>query len=794
MQVSQIKELDTHAIVGGKTVEAFGMSDSAEFFTVLSDTLYRDKIRAVVREIICNAWDAHIAAGKTDTPIDIRLTESELVIKDFGFGIPHEKLRDIYCVYGSSTKVNDKGQTGGFGLGSKAPFAYSDHFSVANCHAGEKVVCALSRGGENTDGKPSLNVMVRALTEESGVAVTVPIESGDMSAFESNIERVVLEGGINAVLNGERLRAIDYADAEKRGFVVSEAYSLDESRIYLRYGAVIYPISTTDQKIRTLVDHAAKFFGRAFTVILLAKPDTVGVTPSRESLSYSDKTTATVIALLERFVRQMRAAAPQGLKVLARTYVNNRENVSSVIDSDISLRGLIRPGAAIEPAALVASALCDDHYGQISSAYIFEKAGFEIYDRVRRRVIVEAVKQFPKYAPVLKRVLKDGYKFPLHNREKVRLALRHDMRLHMRVAADFGIARSLYVAWKHRGVCEASIASAKLASFFHRKDGFHYQSCKVTKRLVVAPTVKALREHIEARISSMSYSTEFVIGVVDKKLTKARTASLADAAKKYEIEVETVEVEEVPRAQPVKNPNFITLESLQRGRNGIVTGRQNGKATAFYLRLSGDDTHVLINREILDSQDVIFKRYGSVAIALNYAEEQKLIRRGSKPLAPHVIADFEKSARTRSALFEFLRINADGHYRAYNPDLWIAHRLARVSWKVATCLFPTRVAIDDRAREFIQLMKLANKIADGTGQNSVYSASFNRVWQRASYEFPHVVGRGGLDLSFLKYLNGELYNENERVIIAMIKHARAVHSTSAVTDVAAPLSEAKEAA
>ena len=58
MEVSQLQDYDTHVVIGGAKAHAFSVAQTAEFFTVLSDTLYRDKKRAVVREVLCNAWNA----------------------------------------------------------------------------------------------------------------------------------------------------------------------------------------------------------------------------------------------------------------------------------------------------------------------------------------------------------------------------------------------------------------------------------------------------------------------------------------------------------------------------------------------------------------------------------------------------------------------------------------------------------------------------------------------------------------------------------------------------------------
>ena len=140
MQVSNVQDHVTHAVIGGKATIEFGISSSAEFFHILSSTLYSDQLLAVVREVMCNAWDAHIHAERTSTPIKVTVSDTEFKVEDSGFGIPHGDIGLIYGTYGNSTKKNDGQQTGGFGLGCKAPFAYTDHFEVQSSNDGVRTI------------------------------------------------------------------------------------------------------------------------------------------------------------------------------------------------------------------------------------------------------------------------------------------------------------------------------------------------------------------------------------------------------------------------------------------------------------------------------------------------------------------------------------------------------------------------------------------------------------------------------------------------------------------------------
>lgn len=71
MQVAHATDHITHAVIGGKQTINFGISDDPAFFQILSSALYKDPMLAMVRETICNAWDAHIDSDRTHLPLSL---------------------------------------------------------------------------------------------------------------------------------------------------------------------------------------------------------------------------------------------------------------------------------------------------------------------------------------------------------------------------------------------------------------------------------------------------------------------------------------------------------------------------------------------------------------------------------------------------------------------------------------------------------------------------------------------------------------------------------------------------
>lgn len=117
----------------------FTIAASSAAFRILSDGLYSDKAKAVIRELSCNAYDSHVAAGKADTPFEMHLPtnlEPWFSISDFGTGISDADIYNIYTSYFTSTKSNSNDFIGQLGLGSKSPFCMVSSFIVTSSHAG----------------------------------------------------------------------------------------------------------------------------------------------------------------------------------------------------------------------------------------------------------------------------------------------------------------------------------------------------------------------------------------------------------------------------------------------------------------------------------------------------------------------------------------------------------------------------------------------------------------------------------------------------------------------------------
>lgn len=312
MQVNHVSDHITHAVIGGKKSMNFGISDDPAFFQILSSALYKDPMLAMVRETICNAWDAHIDAGLNDKPISITLGDDYLTIRDYGKGIPDALIAPIYGIYGASTKKNDQKQTGGFGLGCKSPFAYTDHFEVTSCHEGIRTIYNMSKSSAELNGKPSIVPIASFPTTETGITVKIPLNPTKQNhRLGSLVKQVVYNGDIKASFNGEELPILDL-DSSEHGLVLvtnslgthfDNRHSGDDGLIRIRYGNVIYPVENSNE-YQSLYGKVVNLLRSHYhcNLIMLAPPDSISVTPSRESLTLSDLTVKTIKNLLGKFI------------------------------------------------------------------------------------------------------------------------------------------------------------------------------------------------------------------------------------------------------------------------------------------------------------------------------------------------------------------------------------------------------------------------------------------------------------------------------------------------------------
>jgi len=300
-------------------VGEFRIRNSAKAFGILSSGLYANKIRAIIRELSCNAVDSHIAAGRADSPFDVHLPNSLepwFAIRDYGTGLNHEQVTNIYTTYFESTKTESNDFIGALGLGSKSPFSYTDNFSVIAIKDGHKGVYTAFI---NEAGVPSIALMTEEDTDEpSGVEIRFGVEdSYDFRKFAHEARFVYRHFKLRPVVTGfsefefEDIEFVDQDIIPGVHSIGSRGYGYSSVAIM---GNIEYPIDIPNatQNLGDLVGLLKCGLVMEFDI------GELDFQASREGLSYIPQT----IASIKRKLEQVRDALVTRLAVDADAIEN----------------------------------------------------------------------------------------------------------------------------------------------------------------------------------------------------------------------------------------------------------------------------------------------------------------------------------------------------------------------------------------------------------------------------------------------------------------------------------------
>ena len=233
----------------------FRIRNSAKAFSILSAGLYANKIRAIVRELSCNALDSHVAAGKADTPFELHLPtswEPWFSIRDFGIGLNHSQLVNIYTTYFESTKTGSNDYIGALGLGSKTPFSYTDNFTVTAIKDG---ICGIYSAFINDVGVPSVALMsTHESTDPTGVEIKFSIEDkNDFYKFIQESADILKYFKVRPIQTGATLsiHTVKYVTKD----IIPGVHTVEYQRSSVAImGNIAYPIGipSTDTKLGDL--------------------------------------------------------------------------------------------------------------------------------------------------------------------------------------------------------------------------------------------------------------------------------------------------------------------------------------------------------------------------------------------------------------------------------------------------------------------------------------------------------------------------------------------------------------
>lgn len=290
------------------SVMGFDMRKTAKLFHMLSSTLYSDKANSVNRELASNCHDSHYLAGNLDKAFIIKAPTYEYPfyeIRDFGVGLTEEEANSTILCYLGSDKDDREDLIGGWGIGSKSPFAYTTSYEVIVYKDGVKTHFTCWK---DDNGLPQKAVIDKSETDEpNGVLMRMPVETTDIRTFEVKLRDYLNWTNYNVELHiGENVIKPRVASAEKDfGDFIVKVYPGGTGQRKLVYGGFSYAM---DQCVDDRYDYSsywkkiqAKLRYGYDVSFVLNKPNVVTFAMNREVLEGSEKSRNFVTAMVNTF-------------------------------------------------------------------------------------------------------------------------------------------------------------------------------------------------------------------------------------------------------------------------------------------------------------------------------------------------------------------------------------------------------------------------------------------------------------------------------------------------------------
>lgn len=281
--------------------------------TLLSSNLYSNPEQSFIREIVSNAWDSHVEAHTTDTPVIIKFSkESEnyygtwsIYIRDFGVGLSPERFQEIYCNIGSSTKRGSNEFIGGFGIGRYSALACSNIVYITSYYNGTSYVYAMTKD----NNRITTHLLFKKPTnEKNGVEVAL-----------KNINNILPYKG-----------ALKYITFFPNIYVDSPFSTINTIQIK-KYNNFAIASTGIDSKIlienvlynleyRCIKDLPFYNKIRYTGIVIKFKIGELDITPNRESIIYNEKSTKLINERIEEAKKEIK-------NIIVKKIPNNLNNL-----------------------------------------------------------------------------------------------------------------------------------------------------------------------------------------------------------------------------------------------------------------------------------------------------------------------------------------------------------------------------------------------------------------------------------------------------------------------------------
>ena len=299
--------------------------------------LYSDPIGSIVREVTSNCYDAmrekdlklkhvipmtaedHKEWFSSNKKVQIEFQEENILLgignaflfRDFGVGLSKKRVEEIYTLFGNSTKRDNNHQIGGFGIGAKSPFSYTDTFYIITNHNGQKFSYMLYRGNDAFH----MDLLKQAkTTEPNSTEVIIPINQEDsyrdiknfVKAINSqltyfqNLEFINIEEGCGRTV---RLADIQYEDDN----IAISTIGHEDTELHLMVGRVKYPLNSS------MVDDSVSWRSNYIPAAIKFAVGEIDLVPSREAIRYTDRTKEAIKNKILTIQKNMKVLCEQEL-------------------------------------------------------------------------------------------------------------------------------------------------------------------------------------------------------------------------------------------------------------------------------------------------------------------------------------------------------------------------------------------------------------------------------------------------------------------------------------------------
>ena len=298
-------------------------ANAVAFYAQISG-LAKDKIGYPMRELTTNMWDGSRLKYGDNIPEDkipqITLPtplNPTITFRDFGPGMSPEDMKNVYARLYASTKRDSNNQVGGWGLGSKSPYAYlisdngSGSYTVTSYHGGMMRTYVLSL---SQSGAPTMRLLIEAPSDaDTGLEVSFPVRREDIAEFHDRARQILWSfeprPKVTPSLDWKEPVVLSQGDNWTR----YKPNTIPFSGPRVRMGCVMYPFDLRQIKTSGFLDYND-------CVLFDAPIGSLKVTLSREELAYDDNTKSTLTRLVQEyesnFITQLQGIVDQAQDLL----------------------------------------------------------------------------------------------------------------------------------------------------------------------------------------------------------------------------------------------------------------------------------------------------------------------------------------------------------------------------------------------------------------------------------------------------------------------------------------------